>query len=246
MPGRATAVRHGLRTAALGGAAGCAHPVAAHGGVPAGGAGFDVPVAVVIVATAGVLAGTGVVVARDGTATGRYARYLSRLVGPLLVCIGGLAALSALFRQPGMAAGGVAVGLGIGAVLATRATHSTRTAMTTGTIGLHRFAEGAALASLALVGPAVTALGVAVLAGHTALECVVVAGQRTRPVAAITAVCAVSGLFVLGAAAGAVGLFAVPVSRALLGAVLGGALLAFGLQASRPGSQIPACDHAKV
>ena len=185
------------------------------------------------------MAGAAVVIVRDRTGPGRYTQYTGRLVVPLLVCVDGLAALSALVRQPATGVGGIAAGLASGGLLAYRVSHTTRTAVTTRTIAIHRFVEGITPAALALVGPAVTAVGVVVLSAHTVLECVVVAGQRTGVRKRVGAVLLVSGMFAIDAVVGAVGLVGVPVSRLLLSAVAGGALLAFGIAESQSRDTTP-------
>lgn len=233
-PDRSTLVCRALEAVCLGGLLSVARPAVAHGSVPTGVNGVDTPLVLVVVVALGVLSGAAVVVLRERASTERYAQVGSRVLGPLLVVVGGLAVFSATARQPTLGVGGIAVGGAIGALLVVRAGHDTRTGVTTGAIALHRFLEGVALAALSLVGPSVTALGVLVLAGHTVLECVVVAGQRARPTAALLAVCGVSGMFVLGAAAGTAGVAIVPGSRVASTAVLGSVLLVFGLSEARP------------
>jgi hypothetical protein len=215
-----------------------ARPAVAHGLVSTGVNGVDTPLVLAVMVALGVLSGVAAIVVRKHASTERCARVGSRVLGPLLVMIGGLAALFATARRPALAVGGIAAG-GAAVLLVAWAGHNTRTGVTTGAIALHRFLEGVALAALSLVSPSVTVFGVLVLAGHTVLECVVVAGQRARPMAALLAVCGVSGMFVLGAAAGTAGIATIPGSRVVSTAVLGSVLLVFGLSEARPNRPVP-------
>ena len=238
-PNRSTFVCRALEAVGLVSLLLLARPAVAHGLVPTGVNGVDTPLVLAVVVALGVLSGVAAIVVGKHASTERCARVGSRVLGPLLVMIGGLAALSATARRPALAVGGIAAGGAAAVLLVAWAGHDTRTGVMAGAIALHRFLEGVALAALSLVSPSVTVFGVLVLAGHTVLECVVVAGQRARPMAALLAVCGVSGMFVLGAAAGTAGIATIPGSRVVSTAVLGSVLLVFGLSEARPNRPVP-------
>lgn len=224
----ATAPFHRSAAIAAIGIAVCTRSVAAHGSATAGDGIVPLPGALAVVTLLGVSAGVVAAITRDPGGP----HLVGRAVGPLLVGIGGWAAVSVAISRPMLGLGGTLIGIFGGVVFARRG-HCGDVA--TGAIAVHRFVEGVALAALSVTASAVGLVGLVVLTVHTVAECIAVGGQpdcsRSR---AVGAVLVIAGAFVAGAGLGTVGLVAVPTAlRTGAIAIVGGLLFTVGLVESR-------------
>lgn len=237
-----------------------ATPASAHGSVAHGSDGLALPLVLALPVLAGLVGGvvargwppggrgwTAGVLARLPGLRGRtprlrWARGVAVAVGLLLVALGGTFAVAALVGDPGPGVAGLVVG-----ALATRwVGHRAGTAgpgrhrghhtgLALGGVCAHRVVEGAALGALYAVGATVGGVGVAVVAGHTALETAAVGAlagpHRLRALGAV-------GVVQVGYVVGAVGGFVAggsvpgPVEALALGLV-GGVFLLAGVGEAR-------------
>lgn len=240
-----------------------ASPASAHGSVAHGSDGLALPLVLALPVLAGLVGGVVALVARGWPPGGRgwsagvlarfpgprgwtsrfqWARGIAVAVGLLLVALGGTFAVAALAGDPRLGAAGLVVG-----ALATRwvghrggrvgpGRHRGHHAgLALGGVCAHRVVEGAALGALYAVGAAVGGVGVAVVAGHTALETAAVGALAgPRRLRALGAVGLVQVGYVVGAVGGFVagGSVPAPVEALALGLV-GGVFLLAGVAEAR-------------
>lgn len=226
----------------------CARPVVAHPGGQPSANGVGLRIVLPVIVGLGLSAGALVALGCARLADVRRARLLGRAVGPLLIGLGGVAVVAALLQRPVAAVGSGSVGLLAGGAVVARGGCGVCADVTTGAIAVHRFVEGLALAALAVTGASISVAGVVVLAGHTVVECVAVAGQQARdPLPAVGAVAGILTAFVLGVGVGTVGLgVGVPLPEPLVGAVVGGLLLALGMGELRPSTGNTTGEYTSV
>ena len=205
----------------------CSGPASAHdlhgGGDPIG---FAAVAAVPVLA--GLAGGLAAASSRVDTVSLPHA---GTAVGVALVALGLTAVVPAVADAPIRSAvlavaGGLAARLFLGRDASHRGGNVALAA-----VGVHRFVEGSALAVAYVLGAEVGAVGAVVLAGHAAVETVVIGGLHGRigKRRALVAVVAVQACFVLGALVGGGVLSSSASARVAVLAVTGGVLLAAGL-----------------
>ena len=203
----------------------------AHGRTAGGGPPLDLGLIVLAVVTTGMVG--GVIAAGGFVAPGRLDlhRRISRSIGPLLVILGSLAAVSAMTQRPVLAGGGIVIGVAGAGLLVERSDCQRCSDATVGAVLVHRLIEGVTLAAAYAVGSAIGLVGALVLVAHATAECVAVGGsyRSASRIRAVGAVVIVQAVFVGGAAIGSVatGGFPIPVRILTLGLV-GGVLFVIG------------------
>jgi hypothetical protein len=216
----------------------------AHGGAVAAD-GHLVGLTAVVALTVGVAVVAGLAAAVRGQRVG--GRWLTALVGPLLVVLGGTAALSAAETDVVVAGGCLAAGAVLAWAMVRHAgdgdVHETCANTTLGAVTAHRAVEGVALAVVYATGSAVGLLGAAVLAGHATVETAAVGclfGVTSRSRAAL-AVGVVQVGFLAGTAAGIAAIAGVPstVGTGTLALVGGVLFVVGGVEMARHSSRSP-------
>lgn len=240
----------------------------AHEGAHAGSGGASVafPVVLWVPVFAGLLGGLVAVSARRrGVSTGHGA-IATVVFGALVLALGGAFAVTALADRSAVAVAGVCAGAVATYGYSTRVRGRRRadtgfrddehTGHRGGLDGRqhghvtlwglcgHRLLEGVAVGTLYAASAAVGAVGVAVIAGHTALETAAVGGLfGTRRRRVLVAVVYVQVAYLVGAVAGTAGAVTVPdpVHDASVG-LLAGVLLLVGATTLRTASAVPSTD----
>lgn len=212
-------------------------PASAHSSAHGAGSGVDALLVITIVAGISAATGFAAVVLRGRIESPVGAVRGRRLVGALFVGIGSTAAGSVVLERTvaGLVAGGS--GVLLGAALVTCRACGTHSKAAIGSITVHRFIEGTALAALSIAGRTVGILGMIVLTVHAAVECLsigihpdITRGQAVGSVSVVT----------LGFASGfGVGTLSFTASGAvwteLVIAAVGGLMCALGVSESQPG-----------
>lgn len=220
-------------------------PVAAHD-YPVGTTGPLVSVtAVVLFALVLSLVG-GIGVARGRTFHG--VRLPPRVLGVVLVVLGGVAVVSGVSDSLPLAAAGIAAGIVVAAWVTHSRGHAPAAGCADATLGavlLHRGVEGIVVATAAATGVVFGLVGALVFTGHAVAETCTVSGlyATTEPRRALVATALVQVAFVVGALAGVVVLATLPtaVRVAILG-FTGGILLTVGVLTMRQ----PPSEHRQV
>lgn len=160
-----------------------------------------------------------------------------KLVGALFVGIGLTAASSVMLKQlvVGLIAGGIGVLIGI--ILATQHSCSTRPKTAIGSITIHRFIEGSALAALSIAGQTVSTIGIIVLTIHAVVECISIGiYPKITRIQAIESIFIITFSFAFGFGVGILGLTATEtILTEWVIATVGGLLFALGISELRLG-----------
>lgn len=178
----------------------------AHGGVGHGGVSVAFPIVLGVPVLTGLLGGVVAVHYRARSRRDAHRHRVNGAFGVLLIALGSTFAIPVLTTRPILGISGAAIGaLGMGWIANRDEDHrwgpGHHVDLTLGGICTHRILEGIALGTIYTVNAAVGVVGVAVIAGHTALETATVGGlyspHRVQAFAAI-------GLVQLGYLGGAV------------------------------------------
>lgn len=207
----------------------------AHQGVAESGTPVPFPVVLWVPVLTGLLGGFIAVRYRNG-GTDTHTHRMDGVLGVLLIALACSFAITSLRSSPLIGIAGASVGalvtrsIGSHVELSPRS-HGTHIDLTLSGVCVHRLFEGIALGTLYFVNASVGVIGVAVIAGHTALETAAVGGlYGPRGSQAIVAIVLVQLGYVIGSVAGVVGNVSAPpgIHFVVIG-VLAGALLIVGL-----------------
>jgi hypothetical protein len=173
------------------------------------------PIALALVILVSVLVAVigGVAVVRTGTSLRpEMHEMFGRSIGALLIVLGLIFALSAVREDLSLAIVGILCGGLAAGSISSRTGSAHHAEITFGTVAAHRSIEGLALAALYLSGSTLRLISALLIAGHAAVETIVVGGLYSdqRSSWAILAIVLLQAGFVFGVAVGLLMTVAVP------------------------------------
>lgn len=208
-----------------------AYPVSGHNSGSTTGTGISVLVSIVIITCVSAVIGIISTVLRGRFNSPIEQVHSHRIIAVLFIIIGLTAVGSIMMERITMGVVGAYFGLLFGTILSIRSAGSACSTTAIGSIMIHRFIEGSALASISITGEIFGIFTVITLTTHATIECVSLSGyQRISRIGAIGSILAVTFSLVIGFILGSLGIRAAnTIATDLIISIIGGLLAALGI-----------------